>query len=138
MPILPPEPALFPERLFEDGALQTAIDRGWWVLHVKPRQEKSLARQLNDKAIPFYLPLIRRRWRLRGRVMTSLLPLFGGYLFLHADRDERLTALSTHRVVRTLEVADQAGLWHDLRQIHRLIESGARATPEARLAPGMP
>ena len=137
MPILPPEPALFPERLFEEGAFQAVAERAWWVLHIKPRQEKSLARQLNEKAIPFYLPLIRRRWRLRGRVMTSLLPLFGGYLFLYADRDERLSALGTHRVVRTLDVADQIGLWHDLRQVHRLIESGAPVTTEERLAPGM-
>ncbi len=135
MPILPPEPALFPEGLFDETELPGG--RAWWVLHTRPRQEKSLARQLHEKGIPFYLPLISRRLRFRGRVMTSRLPLFAGYVFLQADPDERLAALATKRVAQALPVADQAGLWRDLRQVYRLIASGAPVTPEDRLTPGM-
>jgi transcription antitermination factor NusG len=86
--------------------------------------------------MPFYLPLARRRLRVRGRPLTSFVPLFPGYLFLLADRDERVAALATRRVVRTLEVADQEGLWRDLRQIYQLIASGAPVTPEDKLVPG--
>jgi transcriptional antiterminator RfaH len=57
-------------------------------------------------------------------------------VFLLADRAERVTALATGRVVRTLEVFDQPGLWHDLGQVFRLIAAGAPITPEARLVPG--
>src|SRR5687768_1996863 len=102
MPILPPEPAQFPPGLFTEREAFQAADRQWWVLHVRPRQEKSLARGLCEKELAFYLPLTRRRFRLRGRVLTSLLPLFGGYVFLLANRDERLAALSGRRVVQTL------------------------------------
>jgi hypothetical protein len=35
-------------------------------------------------------------------------------------------------------VHDQAGLWHDLRQIEQLLGAGLAVTPEARLAPGTP
>jgi transcription antitermination factor NusG len=135
MPILPPEPAVFPEGLFDEADPSTG--RAWWVLHTRPRQEKSLARQLHEKGIPFYLPLISRRLRFRGRVLTSRVPLFGGYVFLQADPDERLAALATKRVAQALPVADQVGLWHDLRQVYRLIAAGAPVTPEERLAPGM-
>jgi transcriptional antiterminator RfaH len=137
MPLLPAEPDLFPGRLFDDASLWDGADRVWWVLHTRPRQEKSLARQLHDAAVPFYLPQVARRWRLRGRVMQSHVPLFPGYLFLLGSREERLTALATQRVVHSLEVIDQGSLWHDLRQINRLIATGAPVTPEDRLAPGM-
>ncbi len=138
MPVLPAEPHLFPDCLFDDVEPPEIRDRAWQVLHVFPRQEKTLARHLRQKSIPFYLPLIFHRFRLRARTMTSYLPLFPGYLFLLGTRDERLAAVSTHRVVRSLEVIDQEGLWHDLQQINRLIATGAPITPESRLGPGMP
>ena len=94
------------------------------MLHTKPRQEKSLARQLGDKQLPFYLPVVARRVPVRGRVLTSFVPLFPGYVFLLADRDERVAALATARVVRSLVVPDQTLLWNDLRQVQRLIASG--------------
>jgi transcriptional antiterminator RfaH len=106
------------------------------VLHTRPRQEKSLARHLYQRGIPFYLPVIPRRRRTRRRIATSLLPLFPGYVFLWANREERLTALTTNRIAHVLEVPDQDELWHDLRQIHRLIENGGPITPEDRLGPG--
>jgi transcription antitermination factor NusG len=38
--------------------------------------------------------------------------------------------------VRVLAVVNQDGMWHDLRQVNRLLASGAPITPEDRLAPG--
>jgi len=134
MPILSAETVVFPESLFEATRPAGAA---WWVFHTKPRQEKSLARALHEKRIAFYLPLVPRRWRSRGRVLTSYVPLFAGYVFVLGNAETRLEALSGRRVVRTLAVADQDGLWHDLGQIHRLIASGAPITPEQGLAPGM-
>jgi hypothetical protein len=63
-------------------------------------------------------------------------PLFAGYLFSRSDQTGRLAALGTNRIVRSLDVGDQDQLWRDLRQIHRLLVSGAEVAPEARLAPG--
>ncbi len=47
-----------------------------------------------------------------------------------------MAALTTQRIVRSLQVADQNQLWCDLAQIHRLIRSGCALTPEERLSPG--
>jgi transcription antitermination factor NusG len=136
MPLLTAETNLYPADLFEPGAESNATDCCWWVLHARPRQEKALTRQLLEHQVPFYLPVISRRLRLRSRRVTSYLPLFPGYVFLLANRDQRVTALSTNRVVNTLPVGDQDALQRDLRQIYLLIASGAAVTPEERLAPG--
>jgi transcription antitermination factor NusG len=69
--------------------------------------------------------------------MTSHLPLFPSYVFLFGDRQERVSALSTNRIVRALDVPDQSVLWQDLRQIHRLIAAGVPITPESQLTSGM-
>jgi len=137
MPILAAEPCWFPAPLFDEAEASTDAERVWWVLHTRPRQEKSLARQLCAAQVPFYLPLVARRLRIRGRTITSHVPLFGSYVFVLGSREERVTTLTTNRVVQCLEVKDQPGLWQDLRQLWRLIGSGAPITPEDRLAPGM-
>jgi transcriptional antiterminator RfaH len=137
MPVLPPEPSSYPEHLLDaDVCGPTLAERAWWVLHTRPRQEKRLARQLREKETPFYLPLVCRRSSCR-RTLTSHLPLFPGYVFLFGARGERITALTTDRVVRALEVVDQQGLWRDLRRVHRLIGSGVPLSPEERLEPGV-
>src|SRR3954453_13543576 len=104
MPILPSEPQVFPEFLFEPER-GSFTNRIWWALHTLPRQEKSLARQLHARRIPFYLPLVANRLLVRNRPVTSHLPLFPGYAFILADPEERLVALATKRIVRPLRVA---------------------------------
>ena len=137
MPLLDAEPPLFPLDLFDDKIDQAVVqDKTWWVLHTKPRQEKSLARELFRRQVPFYLPQVQRRWRLRGRMMSSHVPLFAGYLFLMADAKDRVAALTTNRIVNSIKVTDQNQLWGDLRQIHKLIATGAPVTPEDKLGPG--
>ena len=137
MPILPPEPNIHPAALF-DGDEPTAAEQAWWVLHTRPRQEKSLARQLLGAGLSFYLPLRARRGVIRGAVVDSHLPLFTGYLFLFADRGQREAALATRRVARAIPVPEQDALWRDLRQIHLLLQSGLPVTPEEKLGPGAP
>jgi transcriptional antiterminator RfaH len=135
MPILPTETSVFPDDLLALPEPGNGVAE-WCVLHTRPRQEKSLARELVQKEIPFYLPLIAHQRRFQGRVMTAQLPLFDGYLFLHSDRDGYHEALATRRVVRGLAVADQGRLWADLRRVFALISSGLPVRPEPCLLPG--
>src|SRR5436190_9248382 len=100
MPILPVEPEQFPDNLFDPE--WKPEDRSWWVLHTRPRQEKSIARHLHKARIPFYLPLMRRPVRVRSRTVTSYVPMFASYVFLLANQDERVSALTTNRVVQSL------------------------------------
>jgi transcriptional antiterminator RfaH len=138
VPILQPEPARFPENLLaEDTSPPDLQDRKWYALHTRPRQEKSLARDLFQRAIAFYLPLVPRRNHIRGKILTSLVPLFPGYVFLLAGRDDYVTTLATSRVVRALPVPDQERLHSDLRQVYRLIENKDDILLQGALTPGV-
>lgn len=138
MPILHREPSLFPEDLLSDpGTPGDGQGRVWWVLHTRPRQEKTLARDLFRQGLRFFLPLTVKRGRVRGRTLLSHLPLFPSYVFLLADPEERLAALDTCRVLHTLKVADQGVLWRDLRQVERLIAARLSLTLEGGLVPGV-
>jgi transcriptional antiterminator RfaH len=135
MPILKEEPNIFPETLL-DAASDAVAGRRWLAIYTKARQEKSLARELLIHRIPFYLPLVKKISVSRGRKRASLMPLFGGYVFLYGDEEERLRALATNRISRILAVDDADQLVFDLRQLRQLIAANAPLTIESRLGPG--
>jgi transcriptional antiterminator RfaH len=133
MPILPAEPDCNPPDLWENPAHLDARDGAvWWCLHTKPRQEKASARELLDAGIAYFLPQAVKESRTpQGRKIRAVVPLFAGYLFLHGDFSDRLSALRSHRLVNVLDVIDQESLTRDLRQIHKMLNSGlvVSATP---------
>ncbi|OHB70355.1 MAG: hypothetical protein A2V70_08405 [Planctomycetes bacterium RBG_13_63_9] len=138
MPILTYEPDLYPHDLFERLAFGHQQGMAWWVLYCLPRREKQLMRRLRALDVAFHAPLIARRTRSpSGRVRTSYVPLFAGYVFLFGDANHRYAAQTTGCVSRWLVPPDMAALTADLAQIRRLIDTGAPLTPEARLQPGM-
>ncbi|MEI7686056.1 MAG: transcription termination/antitermination NusG family protein [Planctomycetota bacterium] len=138
MPLVPAETSLFPERLLEPSETVADASARWWVLHTRPRAEKSLARRLLGREVGFYLPLYENRLVYGDRVRSSYLPLFPGYVFLHGNDEDRRLALETNQIAQSLPVSDQAELWSDLRRIHQLIETRQNLTPEQRLQPGTP
>src|SRR5205823_5383416 len=115
MPILAKEPSLFPENLLESPDFQQ-IKRECMVLYTKPRQEKSLARELLRREVSFYLPLVKKTMEYGHRRVVSFTPLFGGYVFMHGSESERLISLGTNRILRVLPVSDAEGFISDLRQ----------------------
>jgi transcriptional antiterminator RfaH len=135
MPILKEEPCMYPETLLE-AAPDEGAGRRWLALYTKARQEKSLARELLKYQIPFYLPLVRKTSVARGRKRTSLMPLFGGYVFLYVSEEERVRTLTTNRISRVLPVEDPDQLVFDLRQLRQLIAAKVPLTVESRLGPG--
>jgi len=78
---------------------------------------------LKKLGIQHFLPLVRYRRVYGGKVRRVSIPLFPGYVFLCGRDEDRVQALRTRRVANVLHVADQEQLKHDLRQIHRVIES---------------
>ena len=135
MPIIASEPTVYPTNLL-GGFSDAASDRLWWVVYTKPRQEKSVARRLLGMNVPFYLPLVPKVNLIRGRRVTSQLPLFGSYLFLFATNEERIMALSTQRIVQLLPAPRTDEMTRDLRNVQALVQAGAPLTVESRLQPG--
>ncbi len=136
MPILPAEPDLYPNDLWD------AVPAGpngvrWWCLHTKPRQEKAAARDLRARRVAYYLPQVVQETRTpQGRKIRSVVPLFTSYLFLLGDERARLEALKGNRLVHVLDVADQGALTHDLRQVHQMLASGLPVLPEPTVPVG--
>ena len=132
MPILPTEPLLFPEDLWEGASGGLEPGRPWSCLQTKPRQEKAAARDFRSKALAHYLPQVLRESRTPGgRRIRSQLPLFPGYIFFRGGPSERVEALKGNRIAKVLEVSDQAALVRDLHQVHRLLGSGRPVLPES-------
>src|SRR5436305_510623 len=108
MPILAAEPDRYPGDVLDRSS--ESASQSWWVLHTKPRQEKSLTRFLHAAGLHYYLPLLARRHPVRGRNVTALVPLFTGYVFLRGDPEQRIIALSSNRIVQTLISPDSTRL----------------------------
>ncbi len=135
MPILQPEPSVFPDDLLAPES-QVDAERLWWAVYTKARQEKALARDLFAQQIPFYLPLVPRSSLSRGRRIESQLPLFKSYLFIFVREEERVETLRTNRVSRLIPVESPARLRRELWQVQQLIARKAPIVVEARPAPG--
>lgn len=138
MPILPKQRDLFPDDLF--AGRSPVSDRGnvaWVAFYTLARREKDLMRRLESLGVPFYAPLVRRRLHSAGgRIRTSYVPLFPGYVFSLVDDEHRRAALATNTISRWLSVPDQRMLEHDLRDIKQLIDTEIPLTPESRIEQG--
>ena len=124
--------------LFEGQDIRATGQRSWWVLYTMSRQEKALERYLTAKRVPHYLPLHTKHALRRNRRVSYVVPLFSSYVFLYGDPGERIVALTSNRVARTIEVPDwrQEEFGSNLLSIQRLIESGVPLTVESRIQAG--
>lgn len=142
MPILPKQRDLFPDTLLDEQADRAGIvsnSAAWVAFYTLARREKDLMRKLEAARIPFYAPMVKRRLHSAGgRVRSSYVPLFPGYVFCPVDDDQRRAALATNTVARWLPIPDSGMLVSDLRAIKRLIDTEKPLTPEARIEPGQP
>ncbi len=139
MPILKKEPDIFPADLLDDSKLAelSGHERSWWCIYTISRREKDLMRKLHSLEVPFYAPLLPKRYRSpNGRLRTSFIPMFPNYVFMLASEEERLKALTTNCISSCNPVAQHEDLVSDLRQVSTLVHQGEALTPEAKLQAG--
>ncbi|MFG0331838.1 MAG: transcription termination/antitermination NusG family protein [Maioricimonas sp. JB049] len=134
MPVVDKEPHCWPVQLLDDE--QPAGGR-WSVLHVLPRNEKVVARQLRRDSLRYFLPFHEKKKVYQRRTVRSQLPLFPGYVFVHGDEEAVHSWVSISQVIRCLQVDDQKDFETSIRRVYGLLNSGAPVTPESRLQPGM-
>lgn len=132
MPILGKEPDLFPKALLEDpGAVNP--EGQWYVTYTLSRREKDLMRRLRNQKIAHYGPLVPHRKKSpQGRVRTSYLPLFAGYVFVFGSEEDRYNTVATGCISKCIPVADGDQLVADLQRIHLLAEHGEDLQAEIR------
>jgi len=98
----------------EPEALQRpapALDSGWYVVQVKPRQEGRVLRRLALEAVSTFLPFIEVSRRRGPEKVRALEPLFPGYLFvrlppIHEEPASWNKVRWTPGTVRVLSVGD--------------------------------
>ena len=113
------------------------VDRCWFVLHTRSRQEKSLAADLGAMGIAHFLPM-RGQVRYYGRRKSSVqLPLFPGYLFLHGTHEQAYAADRTGRVASLINVVDQQQLDWELQNIQLALSCQGPLDPYPALQRGV-
>jgi transcriptional antiterminator RfaH len=115
------------DRITGEAAASAAAP--WFVLHTKSRQEKALAHSLDALNIAYFLPLVEQTRTDRNRKITTSVPLFPGYLFLHGSLEQAYEADRTRRVASILPVADQARLESDIHNIRLALSCRAKLEP---------
>lgn len=72
----------------------------WYALYTKPRHEKKVYDQLDEKGITSFLPMAKslRQWKDRRKWVE--MPLFNGYVFIKIELKNKIEALQTHGVVK--------------------------------------
>ena len=78
----------------------------WSAAYCKPRQEKSLAWDLLQRDVSYFLPMVMRETSSGGRRRRNMYPLFPSYLFFAGGEQERLKVLKTDRVVSIVDISD--------------------------------
>lgn len=132
MPILGQEPDLYPEDLLT-GDAEVPEDSKWYAIYTLSRREKDLMRRLRAQKIAHYGPLVPNRTRSpQGRIRTSYMPLFPGYVFVFADEEGRYNTVATGCISKCIEVTEPEQLVTDLRQIRTLEEVGVDLQAEIR------
>lgn len=73
--------------------------KNWYVVYTKPRWEKKVARQLEQKGIEHYCPLTRvqRQWSDRKKIILE--PLFSAYVFVRLEETEQTPVKQTDGVM---------------------------------------
>jgi hypothetical protein len=94
----------------------------WLVAHVKPKQEKLLAGELRQRALPgaLFLKVHVRRYPGKGP-QTSLVPILPGYLFAVDAPGAKEALYASGRVVRLLPVTRPDELRQDIHDLARLL-----------------
>jgi len=132
MPILNEEPDLYPENLLEAPEV-VVPDGSWYAIYTLSRREKDLMRRLRAQNIAHYGPMTERRTRSpQGRVRTSYIPLFTGYIFVCGTEEDRYNTVSTGCVSKCLDVNEPEQLVQDLSRIRLLEEHGEDLQAEIR------
>ncbi len=98
----------------------------WKVIYTASRQEKKLAKQLNEIGVVNYLPLYKKLTQWSDRKKWVEWPLFSGYLFVKPTAEQRDAVLSFSGAVAYLRFngADAIVTDKEIATIKNILNSG--------------
>jgi transcription antitermination factor NusG len=110
-----------PSMLPAGVASVTELQGDWWVAHTKARNEKSLAHDLSNRGVGYYLPMVERVTFSGKRKRRGLHPLFTSYVFICGGPEQRYIALATGRVCQIIPVTDRDRFVAELANVQRAL-----------------
>jgi len=72
----------------------------WFALYTRSRHEKNVAKELERRALEYFLPLYDPCPRRKRKYHSAFRPLFPGYVFVHIAPENRVQALQVPGAVR--------------------------------------
>lgn len=78
------------------------MKKHWYVVYIKPRNEKKAAIQLQELGITVYCPLVTEMRQWSDRIKKVVIPLIPSYIFVQLEEKERELVFQVPAVVRYL------------------------------------
>jgi transcription antitermination factor NusG len=118
-------PTRFPQRPIREAP------HPWWVVKLKPRQEKSFAFDLLREEIEYYLPLYTKVTRRKdnNKPRKSIVCLFPGYISVALPKESIRFLYASNRIVNVVEVRNQKRFVRQLDQVYHAMDLGMALAP---------
>lgn len=112
--------------------------RSWFAIYTRPRFERKVAQDLDEKGISSYVPTrtVERFWSDRRKLIQE--PLFPSYVLVYANSKERYWSLQTDGAVRMVCFNGQPARIPDqqIEVIRRMLNHGYDPEPHEYLQVG--
>ncbi len=98
----------------------------WIAVYTKPRHEKTVLNQFEEKGIESYLPLIRQRHRWSDRMKWVETPIFKSYIFVCVELKNNLDVLQTRGVHHIVKFQNKIAVIPEIQitNLRKIIEGG--------------
>ena len=98
----------------------------WIAVYTKPRHEKTVHKNFEEKTIDCYLPLIRQKHRWSDRLKWVETPFFKSYIFAHINTKNYIDVLQTRGVHHIIKFQNKIAVIPDdqISNLKKMIEGG--------------
>ncbi len=103
----------------------------WIAVYTKPRHEKTVLNQFEEKGIESYLPLIREKHRWSDRMKWVETPIFKSYIFANIELKDNLSVLQTQGVHNIVKFQNKIAVIpeNQINNLRKMIEGGFDPLP---------
>lgn len=123
----------------EDFSIGLIEGHRWYPICCRPNKERKFIEQMIYSGVSCYLPKMRRYRITRGKRIMTLVPMFVGYAFICASRENWSVKKSPH-ILRMLPIdeSNETVLVSELNMVHLFENLSERQDVEIRpeLVPG--
>ena len=107
------------------------MNKQWIVVRSKPRSEKVAYKEMINKNIEAYLPLLKERRKWSDRKKWVEFPLFSSYLFARIDLKDSIFVLQTQGVNTIIKFGEKIAIVQDdvIKAMRLAIDGGYQLEP---------